>query len=771
MIELFRQGFRLDVDSTQLVTFKKAINLNGIQGSYSYSNTFPIDLTANNRKLLDLPDLPSAKINTLRNGYEFDIVLNGSIHLKNQIVKITKESKGKADIYVLYSDSSIVVRLKNLLINTVLKDREYRKTYQEFVDRSLEISTETNPNFAVAYVETQSKTGQYVIEEMPELVRLQFLITKMFLDIGYTLGGDFIDAGTPIEKYYISPNAGIYQINVGGAAVRGFAPNFEKSLNAFDLLNQTLAYFNCYATINDTEKTILINRWTNLGNYKTSFEDYSKYFVDYQDFTFQSRLAKVNDLTYSESENTFNSFFTNPLSSETKATYLASKFGSGGTQLFDDSDLLDDGTIPLRLANEEGETSAIRIYKLGTFGLVNNTIFEKGIGQSPALAYKAQSVPMRVVYDEFHKDYTDFILTPLIQNLEFKYDAILATDFDLSKVFYIEQQAAYWIPLEISFSTKKDKINIRAMLIKARKVVSPTLNNFNSVLLDFKQKVIFTKDFLLSMYPFPSPNQHPWEVVIFKSYDQNKNRLFVNDVLVPANSLPQAFSISALLDNSIVLESNDDNQNNPNTLTDALMIQASDTNGGVSNEAYITLKHTGVAKLESNFFQITDFEYIKTGGSALTIRSMPFNYVVGLRPNINNTVTSAVPVIQEGYINPPSTFNLIDATQNYSNLKLEIAPFNIRIKQTSVLTLPRTDYKVLMLVNNTLTTLASGTVEQQGVAVVQIPYILRQLGSVQSGAKIKVYFRFYYTAAPFSNIMSKVTFKEVAVKFTTTVTV
>jgi len=772
MIELFRKGFRLNVASTQIVTFKKAINLNGIQGSYSYSNTFPIELTANNRKLLDLPSLPSGKLNTLRNGYQFDIVLNGSIQLKNQTVKVTKESKTKADIYVLYSDSSIVFKLKNLLINTVVADRLYRKTYSEFSGRSTAISVQNNPNYAVAYVETQSPAGQYVIEEMPELVRLQFLISKMLADAGYTLYGDFVEVGSPIEKYYISPNAGLYQINVGGATVPGFAPNFEKSLNAFDLLNQTLAYFNCYASIDDTLKTVIINRWTNLGRYKTNFKDYSKYFVDYQDFTFQSRLAKTNELTYAESENTFNSFFTNPLSSETSATYLASKFGSGGAQLFDDSDILEDGTIALREANEVGETSAIRIYKLGTFGLVNSVIFEKGISRNPVFAFKAQSVPMRVVYDEFHKAYTDFILTPLIQNLEFKYDAILAAEFDLTQVFYIEQQAAYWIPLEVSFSTKKDKINIRAMLIKGRKVLSPTLNNFNSVLLDFKEKVIFSKAFLLSMYPFPSPNEYPWEVVIFKSYNQSRNRLIINDVLVPAAALPQAFSIAALLESSIAILANADSDVFPDTLTDSLIIQASDTNGGLSNEAYITLKHTGVAKLESNFLQVTDFEFIKNGLLPSTLQTMPFNYVVGPRPNLNATITSAAPVEFASNGAAPSSFNLIDATQLYNSIRLDITAFNLKIEQAiSTQQTPRTDYKLLLLVNNSLTTLASGTVNGQGLGTIAIPAIFRFLNNLQPNTKIKVFFRFDFTLAGITGTRtSKINFEDIAVKFTTTIT-
>jgi len=766
MIELFRKGFRLDIARSQVVTFKKAINLNGIQGSYSYSNTFPIDLTANNRKLLDLPELPGGKLNTLQNGYVMDVVLNGSIQLRNQIVKVTKESKTKADIYVLYSDSSIVLKLKSTLINDVVSEFRYKKTFADFVAKS---STEFSANAPVAYVQTQSNAGQYVIEEMPQLIRLSYVIKKMLADIGYTLYGDFTATRTEIGRYLIAPNAGIYQIYDGTG--EGFAPNFDKNLTAFDLLSQTLAYFNCYASIDDTAKAVIINRWTNLGNYKDNFKDYSKYFVDYSDFTFQSKLAKTNDLTYADSENTFNSFFTNPLSSQDRATYLASKFGSGSTQLFSDSEVFENDTISVRENNEIGETSAVRIYTIDTNPVVL-PLYGGGVRLGGALGFRAASVPMRAIYNEFHKAYTDFILTPLIQNLEFKYDAILAAEFSLTEVFFIEQQSAYWIPLEISFSTKADKINVRAMLIKSRKVVSPTLNNFNAVLLDFKQKVIFTKAMLLSMYPFPVPNEYPWEVVIFKSYDQLKNRVFVNNILLPANALPQAFNMSDLSEGSIVLESNDDGQSQPNTLTDSLYLQALDTNGGISNEAYITLKHTGVAKLESNFLQSTDYEYEHSGFRATTVQVTPFDYMVGLRPNINNTITSASTQVFINNQLPPVSFNLVAPSQSFQQIRVEVPAFEIRFQTTAnVNSQPKTDYKIYCSFGSTLITLRSGSILGVGLNVLQVARISVALNNVQTGQNIKVYFRFDFasTGNPLGPRVSKVELKDIAVNFTTTI--
>ena len=89
MLEIYRKGFPFDLNKDQIVTFKKSQNLNGIQDRYSYSNTIPMDLTANNKKLLDLYYLPTNKVTTLMNGFEVDAVFN-NIRLRNQILKIQK---------------------------------------------------------------------------------------------------------------------------------------------------------------------------------------------------------------------------------------------------------------------------------------------------------------------------------------------------------------------------------------------------------------------------------------------------------------------------------------------------------------------------------------------------------------------------------------------------------------------------------------------------------------------------------------------------------
>ena len=665
MIEIYRKGFRLDIPADKIVTFKKSINLNGIQERYAYSNNFTIEKTANNLKLLDLPDAPIGKLNSLQNGYLVDVVLNGSIQLKDQTLKITKESKSAIDIYLLFTDNALISNLKTTYVNDVVKDFKYKKTIQDF-----------KANGGV-FLNTQPDSGIYVVEEIPKLLNLQSLIIKLFTDNNYTVYGDFTLLTNTIKDYFVAPNAGIYQIYSGSGD--GFSPSFESTLTAYDLLNQSLAFFNCYASVDDTYRTVIINRWDNLGNYKTSYKDYSKYYVDYKDYTFQSKLAKKNELTYSDSGTSFNSFFTNNLSSQEKATYLNSAFGTGSAKLFDNSEIQEDGTIPLRSDGEIGETSAVRIYKISD-NREDLLLFEKGVSYYVS-AKKAISVSMRNVYNEFHKDYTAFILTPLIQNVIFKYNDILVNEFSLAEVFFIEQLSSYWIPLEINFSTKKDEINIKSMLIKQRKVASPILNNFNSVLLDFKQKVIFTKDFLLSMYAMP-PNEFEWDEVIFKRYDDTLNSLFVNGELIPSSTMPRVFSISELTENSIVFEANKQTDSTPDKNTDSLYIQAVGSNGGLSNEAYINIKHTGVASYESNFEQIEDYNYTRTNFDSGSIYFNVLEYVVGNKPNINNTIDNRTvnkpPVTGSG-----TQLKLIQAIENYTHLKINIKPINIKLKTTN----------------------------------------------------------------------------------------
>ena len=338
MVEIYRKGFPFDLDPEQIVTFTKSQNLNGIQDRYSYSNTIPMDLTANNKKLLDLYYLPTNKVTTLMNGFEVDAVFN-NIRLRNQILKIQKEGKEKVETYLLFSDNELLIKLKTVYLNKTFKDFKYNKTVAAFT------AAQSGGTITAPFVETQETTGFYVIEEMPILINAQEALKKIFVDNGYTVFGEFFLQTDTIKDYFIAPNVGVYQIYSGSG--EGFSPVFDENLTGFDLINAILKYFNCYAAVDDTYKTIVVNKWTSLNDFKNNFIDYSAYFVDYKDYVFQSKLAKKNNLNYSDSGSLFNSFFTNNLSSQSEATYLDTSFGAGSTLLFDDADLLDNGNIDL----------------------------------------------------------------------------------------------------------------------------------------------------------------------------------------------------------------------------------------------------------------------------------------------------------------------------------------------------------------------------------------------------------------------------------------
>ena len=663
-IEIFRKGFRFDIKPDQVVTFKKSQNLNGIQDRYAYSNTVSMEKTANNKKLLELFDLPTNKVGSLMNGYEVDIVLNGAINLRNQTLKIQKENKETVETYLLYTDNALVVKLKETYINSVASGYKYKKTISDFIDKNV-------------FVESQQKSGLHVIEEMPLLINAQELLRKVFTDSNYTVFGDFFEEGSLFADYFVAPNKGIYQVYSGSGD--GFAPSFDPMLDAFTFLNGILAYFNCYADVDDTYRTVVVNRWTNLEAYRANYIDYSRFYVDYQDYLFQSKLAKRNELKYSDSGTAYDSFFANNLSSEGKATYLSSVFGTGTLNIFDDSKLEVGGNIPVRPNGAVGEISAVRMFKKSNLPITAN-VYVGGIA-TPVTNYQAFPVSMQTVYTDFHKDYTDFILTPLVTNLKFRYDAIMAADFSLTKVFFVEQLSSYWIPLEINFSTKKDLITVKAMLIKKRKVESPTLYNLNSVLLNFKEKALFPLTSLLSMYPMP-PNKYPWDIIIFKSYNQDLNRLYVNDVLITAASLPQAFNIADL--SSIKFEANKATDTVADRNSDSFYIQAVDTNGGVSNEAYINVVHTGVASLESNFKQTEEYRYARDKFDGGDIVVSPNTYVLGLKPNLNTTIQQTETKVIDPSDIANDTFNLVEVTDNYTNVRIDTAPFPLYLRTKNV---------------------------------------------------------------------------------------
>lgn len=733
MIEIKIKGFKLDIPKGQIVTFKKSQNLNGIQSRYSYSNTITLDKTANNKKLLGLFDLPTSKTNSLKNSIEIDAVINQSINLNNQILKIQKETLTKVEVYILYSNTQLTNTLKSTLVNDLVKEYVYKKTIPAFIQNQ----SITQPlEYKSIFLETQEKSGFYVVEEMPLALQVQNIIRKFFLQNNYSVFGSFFEENNEVAKYYIAPNKGVYQVYSAGD---GFAPTFDDSLTAFNLLDYCLKFFNCYVDVDDTYKTVNINNWNELNNYKINFKDYSDYFINYSDYFFDGKLSKKNELTYSDSGSTFNSFFTSNYSEKEKETYLASEFGSGTLNLFEDSEIDEaTGLLEVRNNGDAGETSAIRIFKISESEFTY-PIYQNGTKQN-VTARKAKPISMFEVYQNFHKNYIDFILTPLICNFDFRYDAIFVNEFSMNRVFFVEQLASYWIPLEINFSTKKDKVSVKAMMVKKKISLAPKLNNFNSIILDFKEKGLFEKLNLLSMYA--STNEYEFYQVVFKSYNENFNKLFVNDIFVPAASLPQVFLLSEI--NTIKIEANKNSDTVPDKNTDSLYIQAIDSNGGISNDAYINIKHTGIASLESNFIQNSDITYSRSGFDSGERFVNPFNYILGNKPNLNNTIISVSQILKGG--GDDEDFDLVTTNQVYNKIDFVLYPCILTLNlDNNGLGRAKGYVLIYLKIGSQLIKLYENTASNNDNKTFQIPQIKRSGLNVPSNTDIRlfVYYRYF----------------------------
>ena len=348
----------------------------------------------------------------------------------------------------------------------------------------------------------------------------------------------------------------------------------------------------------------------------------------------------------------------------------------------------------------------------------------------------------------------------------------MAADFSLTKVFFVEQLASYWIPLEINFSTKKDLITVKAMLIKKRKVESPTLYNLNSVLLNFKEKALFPLTSLLAMYPIP-PNKYPWDIIIFKSYNQDLNRLYINDVLITAASLPQAFNIADI--STIKFEANKATDTVADKNSDSFYIQAIDTNGGVSNEAYINVQHTGVASLESNFEQVGEYAYSRESFVSSSIVVSPNTYVLGLKPNLNTTIQQTETKVIGPATIANDTFNLVEVTDNYTNVRIDIAAFPLYLRTKNV-GIGKARAKATIKVSDGINSFDLYQVSSADNAenTFSIPALTYTFPNVPIGRKIRVYFHFHFDNRRGSNsgkMDVKLTINNWEVKITTTKTI
>jgi len=205
---------------------------------------------------------------------------------------------------------------------------------------------------------------------------------------------------------------------------------------------------------------------------------------------------------------------------------------------------------------------------------------------------------------------------------------------------------------------------------------------------------------------------------------------------VPANSLPQIFLLTDVT--SIMIEANKPADTVPDKNTDSLYIQAQDTNGGISNEAYINIKHSGIASLESNFIQGGIMEYSRLGFDNGGIYFNPLNYVVGPKPNINDTFNGVTQSRSAEGAN--DRLNLIQTKGSYPDVKVAIAPFNLYLKtQSNGNGKARATVKLVVYNGATYMQLAEwGSGDNQEQSFIY-PGTVLSLGALPTGRKVRVF--------------------------------
>ena len=273
------------------------------------------------------------------------------------------------------------------------------------------------------------------------------------------------------------------------------------------------------------------------------------------------------------------------------------------------------------------------------------------------------------------------------------------------------------------------------------------------------------------MYPIP-PNKYPWDIIIFKSYSQDYNKLFINDVLITAASLPQAFNIADL--STIKFEANKATDIVADKNSDSFYIQAIDTNGGVSNEAYINVVHTGVASLESNFKQSEEYVYARNDFDRGDVLVSPNTYVLGLKPNLNTTMHQTETKIMDSYI-ANDTFNLVEVTEDYTNVRIDIAAFPLYLRTKSG-GIGKARAKATIKVSDGINThdLYQVSSADNSENTFNIPALSYTFPYVPVFGKLRVYFHFFFDNRRGSNSGSmdvEIKINNFEVKITTTKTI
>ena len=590
MIKIIINNEELDIDPGVVVTFKKSQQLNGIQNQYSFSNNFNLKNTSKNRRLLGINYLPNSKAKSMTVGYDCDIILNGCIFLKRQKLKVQKESQDSIPVYLIFSDSFFVAKTKEVLLSELFFEASYYKTLPEFID----LNDNEGNLLRTAPISAQDTSNLVVLEEVPALMNLVQTTLIIFLRLGYSYLGDFF-TDVEAKKYYINPNSGVY-----GIVDTNGQPNFDPTMTCYDFLVKLLKTFNGYIDVSDSSKSVGVFLWKNIEAIKSNFADYSNKFVSFSDYSFEGGLAKKNRLEYSGSPAFYNSFFENNKSIIESNTYLKSDYGAGNMRLFEDQELNEDGTLPLRTLGETTDAKEFNLYRFENTK-TENVVYAEGLKQT-LLLYKATSPNIYEIYRDFHLAYTKNIALPTIANFNFRYDAIFLANLSMQRVFFLKQLSTYWLPLELNFSTEKKEIKLKALMVEKTQTDSPIVYDLN-ISVDFYGAYILQNANTL----YAAQNVSPPSVFIVNGFDLTKNEVYItgsDNIRTQILSFPTTIDIRT----KFILEVDNIEENNVISNSD-LLFQFVSEEGGISREGKINIAHNGHAKFVSEFKSQLDTEY------------------------------------------------------------------------------------------------------------------------------------------------------------------
>lgn len=661
MLDIILNNEKLDISDGAVVTFKRAQALNGIQEQYSYSNNFTLKPSAKNKRLLGINYLPNTKAKAMTAGYEVDVILNGSIFLKRQKLKVQKESADAIPVYLIFVDNLFISGAQAKPLDSVNWGVLYTPVLSEFYYRNILSAGETS---RTAPISAQDASGLIVVEEVPILLRADFMVQTVISSLGYAIEGDFFEAAD-VKEYYFNPNLGIYKTSTG--------PRFDTKMSSYEFIIEALKLFNAFIVINDSNKSAGVYLWKNIDTIKRNFKDYSSKFVNFKDYTFEGGLAKNNKITYSGSPDFYNSYFENNKSIVDNSTYLASKFGAGSMRLFEDQDINDDATIDIRPDGESADPNTINIYRFAAT-LAPFSIYEAGIKYIENM-YAATSPNIYEIYIKFHQAYTQNIKLPTIGLFTFRYDIIFLSNFKMHEVFFIKNLASYWIPLEENHSTEKKDITVKALMIEKARVDVPIVFDYN-ISIGFYALFIFENAGAL----YSAANRSPQSIFTVEACDFTKNNIFItgtNGIRTQVLSTPQNFDVTT----RFILEV--ENCENINTRTNSdLLFTFTSIEGGTSRIGKINIAHNGRASFLSEFRSALDTEYsygrtnvadftrfLNYSGKITT----PVNIPDTLEPNIGDVYAPGIISANAAAAAAANNFGMLDFTRaQYVKAELSI---------------------------------------------------------------------------------------------------